>query len=217
MTDGKNGVYTLLSDNRVKSSTQYNLTACSMKYITDIIPAGSIIPVCTVNDPGKAVPLAQTLQACGINFIEITLRAEGAFTAAQNVIDECPDMLVGIGTITEVEQLRRAKKTGAQFCVSPGMTERLIRTADELNLPYLPGVSTISEVMFARELGLRHLKFFPAELSGGIRTLKVFRELFPETSFCPTGGLDENNAKDYLQLAKRVLHRRELVGVTRSD
>ena len=171
-----------------------------MKYITDIIPAGSIIPVCTVNDPGKAVPLAQTLQACGINFIEITLRAEGAFTAAQNVIDECPDMLVGIGTITEVEQLRRAKKTGAQFCVSPGMTERLIRTADELNLPYLPGVSTISEVMFARELGLRHLKFFPAELSGGIRTLKVFRELFPETSFCPTGGLDENNAKDYLQL-----------------
>ena len=171
-----------------------------MKSITDIIPTGSIIPVCTVNDPGKAVPLARTLQVCGINFIEITLRAEGAFTAVQNVIDECPDMLVGIGTITEVEQLRRAKKTGAQFCVSPGMTERLIRTADELNLPYLPGVSTISEVMFARELGLRHLKFFPAELSGGIRTLKVFRELFPETSFCPTGGLDENNAKDYLQL-----------------
>ena len=90
-----------------------------MKSITDIIPTGSIIPVCTVNDPGKAVPLAQTLQDCGINFIEITLRTEGAFAAAQNVIDECPDMYVGIGTVTEAEQLRRAKEAGAHFCVSP--------------------------------------------------------------------------------------------------
>ena len=171
-----------------------------MKSITDIIPAGSIIPVCTVNDPGKAVPLARTLQVCGIQFIEITLRTEGAFAAAQNVIDECPDMYVGIGTVTEADQLRRAKEAGAHFCVSPGMTERLIRTAEELNLPYLPGVSTVSEVMFAGELGLRHLKFFPAEMSGGIRMLKIFRELFPGTSFCPTGGVDEKNAGAYLQL-----------------
>ena len=171
-----------------------------MKSITDIIPAGSIIPVCTVNDPGMAVPLAQTLQDCGINFIEITLRTGGAFAAAQNVIDECPDMYAGIGTVTEADQLRRAKEAGAHFCVSPGMTERLVRTAEELNLPYLPGVSTVSEVIFAGELGLRHLKFFPAEMSGGIRMLKVFREIFPGISFCPTGGLDENNANDYLQL-----------------
>ncbi len=172
-----------------------------MKSITDIISTGSIIPVCTVNDPGKAVPLAQMLQDCGINFIEITLRTEGAFAAAQNVIDECPDMYVGIGTVTGAEQLRRAKEAGAHFCVSPGMTERLIRTAEQLNLPYLPGVSSVSEVMFARELGLRHLKFFPAELSGGVRILGMFRELFPEIKFCPTGGLNENNAGDYLQLA----------------
>ena len=171
-----------------------------MKSITDIIPTGSILPVCTINNPDRAVALARTLQDCGIHFIEITLRTEGAFTAAENVVNECPDMYVGIGTVTSVDQLNRAKETGAQFCVSPGMTGRLIKTAEQLELPYLPGVSTVSEVMFAGELGLRHLKFFPAELSGGVRTLGMFRELFPEIKFCPTGGLNENNAGDYLQL-----------------
>ena len=171
-----------------------------MKSITDIIPTGSIIPVCTINNPDRAVPLARTFQDCGIHFIEITLRTEGAFTAAQNVINECPDMHVGIGTVTSVDQLYRAKETGARFCISPGMTERLVRAAHELNLPYLPGVGTVSEVMSARELGLLHLKFFPAEMSGGIRMLNIFRQLFPGTSFCPTGGVDEKNAGAYLQL-----------------
>lgn len=172
----------------------------SMKSITDIIPGGSIVPVCTINNPDRAVPLARTLQDCGIHIIEITLRTEGAFAAAENVINEFPDMHVGIGTVTSVEQLQRARETGAQFCVSPGMTERLVDTAGKLNIPYLPGVSTVSEVMAAREMGLGHLKFFPAESAGGIRTLRLFRELFTDTRFCPTGGLNENNAVDYLQL-----------------
>lgn len=170
-----------------------------IKSIKDIIPAGSIIPVCTIDNPDRAVPLARTLQDCGIHVIEITLRTEGAFTAAENVINECPGMHVGIGTVTSVEQLRRAKETDAQFCVSPGMTERLVNTAGQLEMPYLPGVSTVSEVMAAREMGLRYLKFFPAESAGGVRTLRMFRELFPDTRFCPTGGLNETNAADYLR------------------
>ncbi len=169
-----------------------------IKSIKDIIPAGSIIPVCTIDNPDRAVPLARTLQDCSIHVIEITLRTEGAFTAAENVINECPGMHVGIGTVTSVEQLRQAKETGAQFCVSPGMTERLVNTAGQLEMPYLPGVSTVSEVMTAREMGLRYLKFFPAEFAGGVRTLRMFRELFPDTRFCPTGGLNETNAADYL-------------------
>lgn len=172
----------------------------SIKSIPDIIPAGSIIPVCIINNPDRAVPLACTLQECGIHFIEITLRTEGAFTAAENVINECPGMHVGIGTVTSVEQLHRAMETGAQFCVSPGMTQRLVDTAGKLKMPYLPGVCTVSEVMAAREMGLGYLKFFPAESAGGIGTLRVFHELFPGTKFCPTGGLNENNAGDYLQL-----------------
>ena len=171
-----------------------------MKSIPDIIPAGSIIPVCTIDNPERAVPLALTLQDCGIQVIEITLRTEGALTAAENVINQCPDIVVGIGTVTTTAQLDQAQEIGAQFCVSPGMTERLVRKAGQLKLPYLPGVSSVSEVMAAREMGLRYLKFFPAEPAGGIRTLGMFRELFPETRFCPTGGLNENNAGDYLQL-----------------
>ena len=169
-----------------------------IKSIPDIIPPGSVIPVCTIDNPDRALPLARTLQDCGIHVIEITLRTEGAFTAAENVINECPGMHVGIGTVTSVEQLHRAKETGAKFCVSPGMTERLVNTAGQLEMPYLPGVSTVSEVMAAREMGLHYLKFFPAESAGGIRTLRMFRELFPDTRFCPTGGLNETNAADYL-------------------
>ena len=171
-----------------------------MKSITDIIPAGSIVPVCTIDNPDRALPLARTLQDCDINIIEITLRTERAFTAAENVLNECPDMCVGIGTITSAEQLQRAKKTGAQFCVSPGMTERLVHAAQQLEMPYLPGVSTVSEVMAARELGLNHLKFFPAEAAGGVKTLGMFRELFPDTLFCPTGGISEDNHADYLRM-----------------
>ena len=171
-----------------------------VKSITDIIPAGAILPVCTIDNPDRAVPLARALQDCDIHVIEITLRTEAAFTAAENVISECPDMCVGIGTVTSVDQLNRAKELGAQFCVSPGMTERLVKAAEALGLPYLPGVSTVSEAMAARELGLNHLKFFPAEAAGGVKTLGMFGELFPDTRFCPTGGINENNAWDYLRL-----------------
>ena len=170
-----------------------------MKSIDDIIPPGSIIPVCTIDNPDRAVPLACTLQDCGIHVIEITLRTQGAVAAAENVINECPDMCVGIGTVTSVEQLRRSKEIGAQFCVSPGMTERLVHAAQQLKMLYLPGVSTVSEVMAARELGLNHLKFFPAEAAGGVKTLGMFGELFPDTLFCPTGGINEDNLADYLR------------------
>lgn len=172
----------------------------SMKSVADIIPTGSIIPVCTIDNPDRAAPLARTLQDCGIHIIEITLRTPGAVTAAENVIKECPDICVGIGTVTSVEQLRRADESGAQFCVSPGLSERLVRTAQQLEMPYLPGVSTVSEVMAARELGLHHLKFFPAEAAGGVKTLGIFRELFPDTLFCPTGGINEDNRTDYLRM-----------------
>ena len=172
----------------------------SIKSIANIIPIGSIIPVCTIDNPERAAALARTFQDCNIHIIEITLRTEGAFTAAENVINECPDMCVGIGTVTSTEQLNRAKETGAEFCVSPGLSERLVHAAQQLEMPYLPGVSTVSEVMAARELGLHFLKFFPAESAGGVKALGMFRELFPETRFCPTGGINENNAEAYLRL-----------------
>ena len=170
-----------------------------IKSIKDIIPAGSIIPVCTIDNPERAAPLARVLQDCGIHVIEITLRTPGAVAAVENVMKECPDMCIGIGTVTSVEQLHQAKELGAQFCVSPGMTERLVNTAGKLEMPYLPGVSTVSEVMAARELGLNHLKFFPAEAAGGVKALGMFGELFPDTLFCPTGGINKDNHADYLR------------------
>jgi len=169
-----------------------------MKSFADIIPTGSIVPVCTIDNPDRALPLARTLLDCGIHVIEITLRTPGAVTAAENVIKKCPDMCVGLGTITTADQLQRANEIGTRFCVSPGLSERLVHAAQQLEMPYLPGVSTVSEVMAARELGLNHLKFFPAEAAGGVKTLGIFRELFPDTLFCPTGGISEDNHADYM-------------------
>ena len=108
-------------------------------------------------------------------------------------------MAVGIGTVTATAQLHRARQIGAHFCFSPGLSERLVGTAQQLALPYLPGVSTVSEVMRAWELGLYYLKFFPAQAAGGTKTLTLFRELFPDTRFCPTGGINADNCDDYLR------------------
>ena len=171
-----------------------------MKSIQDIIPASRIIPVCTIDNPDRAVPLARTLLDCGIGVIEITLRTDGALSAAEHVLKDCPNICVGIGTVVAAEQLQRAKEIGAQFCVSPGLSEHLVTAAQQLQMPYLPGISTVSEVMAARELRLDHLKFFPAESAGGVKTLGIFRELFPDMLFCPTGGINADNHADYLCL-----------------
>lgn len=166
--------------------------------LREIFRTGRIIPVITISDVEAGVALCRALVAGGLNTLEITLRTPVALDAVSAVKAALPDAIVGVGTVMNAAQLGEAKARDAAFAVSPGLTEALIEASQKTALPLLPGAQTVSEVMRAREAGFSFLKFFPAESSGGIRTLKDFAPVFPDVVFCPTGGIGRDNAADYL-------------------
>jgi 2-dehydro-3-deoxyphosphogluconate aldolase/(4S)-4-hydroxy-2-oxoglutarate aldolase len=158
-----------------------------------------VIPVLTMARAADAVPLARALVNGGLPVLEITLRTEAALAAIAAISAEVPDALPGVGTVTAAEQFGPARAAGARFAVSPGFSAELAAAAGDL--PFLPGIATPTEAMAARGAGLRHLKFFPAEASGGRAALKALAGPFGDLLFCPTGGIDADNAAGYLALA----------------
>lgn len=162
-----------------------------------LIPA-RIVPVLTIGHVEDGVPLARALVAGGVKVLEVTFRTEAAAAAARAIIAEVPEAVVGIGTVLNADDLRRAQELGARFAVSPGATPELLDAACASDLPLLPGVATASEVMQALAKGFNLLKFFPAEQSGGIPMLRALAGPFPNTRFCPTGGVTAANAATWL-------------------
>jgi 2-dehydro-3-deoxyphosphogluconate aldolase / (4S)-4-hydroxy-2-oxoglutarate aldolase len=163
-----------------------------------------LVPVVMIHDYRHAVPLARALRAGGIGAIEVTLRTQAAWDAATAIRQEVPELLLGIGTIVEPGQLERAQRLGAGFAVSPGSTPALRTAARAVGIDYLPGVATVSEIMAALEDGIATMKFFPAEIAGGIGALKSVAPLFEQAAFCPTGGIAADNLQLYLALPNVV-------------
>jgi 2-dehydro-3-deoxyphosphogluconate aldolase/(4S)-4-hydroxy-2-oxoglutarate aldolase len=160
----------------------------------------SVIPVLTIDREADAVPLARALAEGGLSVIEVTLRTPAAPGAIAAIVRELPQVAVGAGTLLRAADVAEAQAAGARFLVSPGLTAELAATALASGLPYLPGVATPSEVMTARALGICVMKLFPAEALGGVAFLKALAPVFPGIAFCPTGGVDERSAADYLAL-----------------
>jgi 2-dehydro-3-deoxyphosphogluconate aldolase / (4S)-4-hydroxy-2-oxoglutarate aldolase len=174
-----------------------------MSGIAEILAAGPVIAVATIDRAADAMPLARALGMGGIRVIEVTLRtpaALAAITAIAAMARSGLDVIVGAGTVRTPDDVRTAVRAGAQFLVSPGYTEVLNESARAAVVPWLPGVATASEIMAAEGAGHAHLKFFPAEAAGGQRALRAFATVFPEVVFCPTGGVDAQNAQAYLAL-----------------
>ncbi len=159
-----------------------------------------VIPVIVIENADHAIPLAKTLLDNGVGIMEITLRSDAAFESIKRIATEVPDMHVGAGTVICPEQMHLVKEAGASFCFSPGISIDLIQTSQELNLPFIPGVATASEIMLALNSELTHCKLFPAEAIGGIDLLKSLAGPFPDIMFCPTGGINQTNMLDYLKL-----------------
>ncbi|RWF54020.1 MAG: bifunctional 4-hydroxy-2-oxoglutarate aldolase/2-dehydro-3-deoxy-phosphogluconate aldolase, partial [Mesorhizobium sp.] len=159
-----------------------------------------VIPVLKIANVADAVPLARALSRGGLRAIEITLRTADALEAIRRVAAEVEDAIVGAGTILDARQFDEAAAAGSTFIVSPGITSQLLEAAKDSPVPLLPGAITPGEIMAAREAGLRFLKFFPAEQSGGIASLKAFASPLADVKFCPTGGITARNAADYLSL-----------------
>jgi 2-dehydro-3-deoxyphosphogluconate aldolase/(4S)-4-hydroxy-2-oxoglutarate aldolase len=163
--------------------------------------AGPVIAVATLERAEDAPPLAAALAAGGVRVLEVTLRTPQALAAIEAVASHCPDVIVGAGTVLAARDFAAAAEAGARFAVSPGVTRALAAAARKSRVPWLPGVATASEVMAALEGGHERLKFFPAEAAGGPRALGALGAVFPNARFCPTGGIDAQNAAGYLALA----------------
>lgn len=159
----------------------------------------AVIPVLVVKETQHAKPLAEALVEGGLTVLEVTLRTPAALEVIR-LMSEVPGSQVGAGTVLTLADVKAAKAAGAQFAVSPGATTDLVKAAADEGLPLLPGASTASEVMCLLELGLDTLKFFPAEAAGGVSMLKSLYGPLPKVMFCPTGGITEKTASNYLAL-----------------
>lgn len=166
----------------------------------EILEISKIIPVITIYDLKTSVDLAKALLDGGIRILEITLRTNNAIEAIKLIANEVPQVIVGAGTILNFKMLEEIKNAGAKFAISPGLNPIFAKEAQNIDIPLIPGVATASEIMLALEFNYRNLKFFPAEASGGIAMLKSLAAPFHEVKFCPTGGINLNNMKHYLNL-----------------
>ena len=174
------------------------------RLLADLLRSGPVVPVITLERVEDAVPLARALVAGGLRLLEITLRTPAAADAAAAIIRDVPDAIVGIGTVLTPKDLERAQGLGARYALSPGATPDLLEAASRSEMPFIPGIATASELMTALAHGFQTVKFFPAVAAGGIPALKALAGPFPQARFCPTGGVDEKNAKDWLALANVV-------------
>ncbi|WP_158971532.1 bifunctional 4-hydroxy-2-oxoglutarate aldolase/2-dehydro-3-deoxy-phosphogluconate aldolase [Paraglaciecola sp. L3A3] len=166
----------------------------------EIFSAGPVVPVLVIKDVAYAVPLAKALIAGGIRVLEVTLRTDAALEVIKKIADEVPEAIIGAGTVTNRAQLQQVIDAGAKFAISPGLTSDLLKAGNEGSIALIPGISSISELMTAADHGYTHLKFFPAEASGGVNALKAIGGPFPHIAFCPTGGISPSNYNDYLAL-----------------
>ena len=166
----------------------------------ELLSISPVIPVMVIDDLDSAVDLAQALVAGGIRVLEITLRSPVALAAIRRIRDHVPAAVVGAGTLTRPEHVQAAKDAGAVFGVSPGLTPALAQAVQASGLPLLPGVATASELMAAQAAGFDTFKLFPAQAVGGVALLQALHGPFAEARFCPTGGINPDNARAYLNL-----------------
>ena len=168
-----------------------------MNPIERIMRAAPVIPVLVIEYANQARPLAEALVGGGLKVLEVTLRTSAALDAIREM-KQVPGAIVGAGTVTNPAELDAALGAGAEFFVSPGLTERLARVAIGKQVPFLPGVATASDIMRGLDLGLEHFKFFPAAASGGLPALRALAAPFGGVKFCPTGGISAERAPEWL-------------------
>ncbi|HWJ65208.1 MAG TPA: bifunctional 4-hydroxy-2-oxoglutarate aldolase/2-dehydro-3-deoxy-phosphogluconate aldolase [Nocardioides sp.] len=179
------------------ADTAVDTAADTAVSVLDLVP---VLPVVVLDDLATAVPTARALVDGGLPAIELTLRTPVALEAIRAIAAEVPEIAIGAGTITSPSQAEAAAEAGATFLVSPGATPGLLAAMLATGLPFLPGTSTVSEVMAVLDAGVTEMKFFPAEAAGGTPYLKAVAGPLPHARFCPTGGITPASAPGYLAL-----------------
>ena len=162
------------------------------------------IPVVVIKELSETDKILSALKADGINCAEITFRTACAREAIEYACRKYPEMSIGAGTVINAEQCRAALKAGAKFIVSPGLSVSVAEVCRENGVPYYPGCVTPTEIMQALELGITTVKFFPANIYGGLKALKALSAPFPQVRFIPTGGVDRGNIDEFLAFYKVI-------------
>ncbi len=162
------------------------------------------IPVVVIKELSETDKILSVLKADGINCAEITFRTACAEEAIEYAVKNYPEMSIGAGTVINAEQCRAALKAGAKFIVSPGLSVSVAEVCRENGVPYYPGCVTPTEIMQALELGITTVKFFPANIYGGLKALKALSAPFPQVRFIPTGGVDRGNIDEFLAFDKVI-------------
>ena len=168
-----------------------------MSDIATIMQTSAVIPVLVIDDAAIARPLAEALVAGGLRVLEVTMRTPAALDAIAEM-KKVDGAIVGAGTVVNSDQFEHVMAAGAEFIVSPGLSDKLGRQIVDSGVPFLPGVATAGDIMRGLDMGLTHFKFFPAETSGGLPALKALAAPFYQCSFCPTGGITEASAPGWL-------------------
>ena len=167
--------------------------------VLQLMKKSGVIPVVVLDDTAKALTTANALLAGGVSVMEITFRTAAAADSIKAVSENCPEMLVGAGTVVTLDQCKQALECGAKFIVSPGFAPEVVSWCVERNVPITPGCVTPTEIMAAMKLGLNVVKFFPAGVYGGLKAMKALSAPFGSVRFIPTGGVDAKNLKEYLE------------------
>ena len=174
----------------------------SYNNVEALFERSNLVPVVVIKDLKDTVPTLSALNAAGIPTAEITFRTACAAEAIRLGNETFPDMIVGAGTVINAEQARAAVAAGAKFIVSPGLSASVAEVCKEADIPYIPGCVTPTEIMQALELGIHVVKFFPANVYGGLKALKALSAPFPQVKFVPTGGVDRSNIDEFLAFDK---------------
>ncbi len=169
--------------------------------IEALLKVSPIIPSVEILDEFDAVPLVDALEAGGARSIEVNLRTNAAFEAISIIKKRCPQIILGAGNIKTPQLLRQAIDAGAEFGTSPGNTDKLLSAVEEANFPFLPGVNGGSDMMRALEYGHSRQKFCPVASLGGVKALRYFQGPFFEVKFCISGGINDDNIREYLLLS----------------
>ncbi|MFR8088734.1 MAG: bifunctional 4-hydroxy-2-oxoglutarate aldolase/2-dehydro-3-deoxy-phosphogluconate aldolase [Lachnospirales bacterium] len=175
-----------------------------MNEVLEKISAIGIVPVIKISDVEKAVPLAKALCEGGLPCAEVTFRTKEGEEAIRRISEAVPEMLVGAGTVLTIDQVDRAVAAGAKFIVSPGLNPKVVRYCVEKGIPVTPGTANPSDIEQAIELGLEVVKFFPAEVNGGVAAIKALAAPYTNMKFMPTGGVNAKNLNDYLSFPKII-------------
>lgn len=175
-----------------------------MKEVLEKVQLAGIVPVVRIDSVEDAVPLAHALCEGGLPIMEITFRTPCAREAMEKISKEVPEVLIGAGTVLTTEQVDMAIEAGAKFVVSPGLNEKIVAYCNEKGIMILPGCANPSDIEKALELGLKVVKFFPAEAAGGLKMIKAMAAPYGDVKFMPTGGISEKNINDYLGFEKVI-------------